>query len=295
MYTYAMITPHEQYLELAKALGYSDLYFKREDLHPYKSHKGRSLPVMIDWYFKKGDRRFGVSSSGNAALASALYIKELNAKNAEKCSLDIFVGLNVNQSKLAKLKSLADEHIQVLSKERPLQALTLATQEGVRSLRQSMDDVALLGYQPLAEEILQIGNVGAVFIGTSSGTTAQAFAQYFAGMNLPTQVHIIQTSSCHPLADAFEGYDGPQEKSIADAITDITAQRRFDLARLVNANGGFGWYATNDDIRMAQKLVRDHTGLSISTNSALSVVGAMHAAYRGWKVRGKVICMICGE
>ena len=31
-----------------------DLYFKREDLHPYGSHKGRSITVMIDIYIKEG-------------------------------------------------------------------------------------------------------------------------------------------------------------------------------------------------------------------------------------------------
>ncbi|MES2216150.1 MAG: PLP-dependent lyase/thiolase [Patescibacteria group bacterium] len=290
-----MVTPHEQYLELAQALGYSNLYFKREDLHPYGSHKGRSIPVMIDWHYKGGDRRFGLSSSGNAALAAALYTKEMNSRDQEKISLDIYVGLGIDPHKLERVRALADEHIRIFSKERPRQALTEAMQKGVRSLRQTTDDVALIGYVPLAEELLKIGNVGAVFIGTSSGTTAQSLARFFKEKNLPTQVHIIQTSSCHPLADAFEPYDGPNEKSIADAITDITAQRRFDLTALINENSGFGWYASNKDIRTAQELVEKHTGLKISTNSALSVVGAMHAAYRGWEIKGNVVCMICGE
>ncbi len=290
-----MITPHEQYLELGRALGYNSLYFKREDLHPYGSHKGRSLPVMIDWYHKKGECKFAVSSSGNAALAAARYIKELNSSAYEKLSLDIFVGAGIDTNKHERLKALSDDNIRILTKERPLQALTLAVQEGARSLRQSTDDVALLGYEPLADEIIKISNVGAVFMGTSSGTTAQALARAFRGKNLPTQVHIIQTSSCHPLADAFESYDGPNEKSVADAIVDITAQRRFDLTTLINDSGGFGWYASNKDIRTAQELVEKHTGLKISTNSALSVVGAMHAAYRGWEIKGNVVCMICGE
>ena len=70
------VTPLEAYPKLAKAIGVNRLYFKREDLHPYGSHKGRSIPVMIDKYFKAGDRRFANSSSGNAALAAAKYIKE---------------------------------------------------------------------------------------------------------------------------------------------------------------------------------------------------------------------------
>jgi threonine synthase len=290
-----MITPHEHHIELATALGLSDLYFKREDLHPYGSHKGRSIPMMMDWYYKKGDRRFAVSSSGNAALAAALYTKELNSKNEEKILLDIFVGIHIDSEKLQLIKTLADDHIRVLTKERPLQALTLAVQEGSRSLRQSTDDVALLGYEALAEEIVAIGNVGAVFIGTSSGTTAQALARHFIGNHLPIQVHIIQTSSCHPLSDAFEPYEGPNEKSVADAITDITAQRKSDLTNLIKSSNGYAWYATNDEIRTAQKLAKDHTGLDISTNSALSVVGAMQAVYRSREVRGATVCILGGR
>jgi threonine dehydratase len=290
-----MVTPHEEHIEIAKSLRFYNLYFKREDLHPYGSHKGRSIPVMIDWYYKTGERHFAVSSSGNAALAAALYTKELNSKTDDKIRLDVFVGLNVNSKKLEKVRALADGHIQVLIKERPLQALTEAIQQGARSLRQSMDDVALVGYEPLAEEILSIGNVGAVFIGTSSGTTAQALGRYFKGRSLPTQIHIVQTSSCHPLADAFEPYEGRHEKSIADAIVDQTAQRKFDLTNIIKSDGGYAWYATNEDIRTAQQLVKKHADLDISTNSALSVVGAMHAAYRGWEIHGNVVCLICGE
>ncbi len=289
------VTPHEQYLDLAKALGFKDLYFKREDLHPYKSHKGRSIPVMMDWYYRAGNRRFAVSSSGNAALAAALYTKELNSTNPEKITLDIFVGANIDPTKLERLKVLTDNNIHVIKKERPIQALTVAIQEGARSLRQSMDDVALLGYEALSDELLKIGNIGAVFMGSSSGTTALAIARNFKSKNIPAQMHIIQTSSCHPLVDSFELYEGPEEKSIAEAIVDITAQRKFDLTNLIKTDGGFGWYATNEDIRAAQNLVEKHTGLNISTNSALSVVGAMHAAYRGWEIKGTVVCMICGD
>jgi threonine dehydratase len=67
-----MVTPLEQQKKLAEVIGFSDLYFKREDLHPYGSHKGRSIPVMIDHYVASGDTTFAISSSGNAALAAAI-------------------------------------------------------------------------------------------------------------------------------------------------------------------------------------------------------------------------------
>jgi threonine dehydratase len=299
-----MNTPLEHYPDLAKAIGVSDLYFKREDLHQYGSHKGRSIPPMIDFYHKKGDRRFAISSSGNAALAAALHMKELSKKNRKPAELDIFVGNNVAPHKLEKLKKIANapengSHIRILVKERPLQALTQAVNEGMRSLRQSTDDTALIGYGSLAEELAEAfkgsKKVGAIFIGTSSGTTAQALAQYFIKKKLSVQVHIVQTSSCHPISDAFGAYEGPDERSDADAIVDITAQRRSALVPLIKKTGGYGWFATNLNIRTAQELTKKHTGLDISTNSALSVVGAMQAAYAGHEIKGPVICLICGD
>jgi threonine synthase len=316
-----MITPLENYPELAKAIGLADLYFKREDLHPYGSHKGRSIPVMIDQYVAKGSKEFVISSSGNAALAAALHVKKLNGdyarlgesfstiplaglrggttppKRADQypISLSIFVGHHIAPHKLEKLKALADDNIRVLIKERPLQALTVASQEGATSLRQSTDDSALVGYEALARELSLTKGIGAIFIGTSSGTTAQALATYFDQNKLPIQVHIVQTSSCHPIADGIETYDGENEDSIADAIVDRTAMRKAKLVSLIKKTGGNAWVATNDGIVTAREMVEKNTGLNISTNSALSVVGAMQAVYRGWEIDGAVVCMICGE
>ncbi len=298
-------TPLENYPDLAGVIGLPGLYFKREDLHPYGSHKGRSIPAMIDHYSKNGDLSFAISSSGNAARAAAVHVQQLNEDNDTSGSgaltLDIFVGNHVSANKLRTIRSVAEKSsgtIRVLVKERPLQALTMAAQEGARSLRQSTDDQALVGYESLAEELAaanDIEKIGAVFIGTSSGTTAQALATYFLKNKLSIQVHIVQTSSCHPMADGFENYDGPDEPSVADAIVDITAQRKTALVPLIEKTGGKGWVATNDDITAAQGLVTTHTGLDISTNSALSVAGAMKAAEIGYEIDGAVVCMICGE
>lgn len=303
-----MITPLEKYPKLASAIGISDIYFKREDLHPYGSHKGRSIPNMIDHYYKNGDHSFAISSSGNAALAAALHVQKLNI-DAKKITLDIFVGNHVSPNKLQKIRTIAensDKNIRVLVKERPLQALTQSAQQGIRSLRQSTDDEALVGYESLAEELTELNTpnqktketqtkIGAVFIGTSSGTTAQALAEYFIKNNIPIQVHIVQTSSCHPLSETFEAYDGPDEVSIADAIVDITGYRKQTIIPLIEKTDGKGWIANNEDIRSAQILVKNNTDLDISTNSALSIVGAMKAAYVDHKIDGAIICMICGE
>ena len=316
------ITPTEEYPKLAEALVSADnsvahagapfrLFFKREDLHPLGSHKGRSIPHMIDVGIADGIRHFAISSSGNAALAAALYVQQLNEKHsndsadssqfANPINLEIYVGKNIATSKLTKLQSFQNEYIRVSIHERPLQTLFARIQDpSIRGLRQSSDDIALVGYQSLAQELSPIPNLSAVFIGSSSGTTAQALAHYFAhhkATNTPAgvEVHIVQTSSCHPISEAFsDTVEETSEVSIADAIVDKTALRKDALTALITKTGGSGWIVDNASIRAAQDLTKKYTGLSISTNSALSVAGVMNALYTGKKWTGSVVCIIAG-
>lgn len=291
-----MITPEDSYPKLAKALGIQSIFLKREDLHPYGSHKGRSIPFMIEEYIKKGFIKFALPSSGNAALAAAKYIKEINKKSEDKISLNIFVGNNIRNDKLKKLEELKDENISVTMHERPIQAFTeKIKEEDVKSLRQSIDDTALLGYESLARELLEIKDLKAVFIPTSSGTTAQALAEYFIKEKKDIEIHIVQTSSCHPIADEFIEKEMPEEKSIADAIVDKTANRREAVAKAVKETVGGAWIASNEEIKSAQVIVKENTDIEIGTNSALSVAGLMEAVYTGKEWNGPVACIVTGD
>lgn len=291
-----MLTSNEIHPELAKNLGVKSLYFKREDQHPYGSHKGRSIPVMINYYMASGTDHFAISSSGNAALAAALYISEINKKQDKKIYLDILVGQNIRTSKLEKLEGFKNEYVSVTMHDRPLQTLFRMTDgTNVVPLRQSNDDIALLGYHKLGEELLEIPDLRAVFIGTSSGTTAQALAEYIAKSGKRIEIHIVQTSSCHPIASSFVDDDFLNEKSIADAIVDQTAIRKVKLIKAIEDSGGSGWIASNEQIKSAMEMSEKYAKTVISTNSALSVAGLMQAVYTGKSWDGSVVCMICGD
>ncbi|MDR3558305.1 MAG: PLP-dependent lyase/thiolase, partial [Candidatus Pacebacteria bacterium] len=246
-----MITPQENQASLANAVGVPSLYLKREDLHPYGSHKGRSIPVMIDHYLKAGKSHFAISSSGNAALAAALYIKELNEKKGKEknIKLEIMVGNKIPDNKLKKLTDLVDKKISVMRFERPLQTLTQKTADGsIQSLRQSTDNIALVGYESLAKELEKVKDMRAVFLATSSGTTAQAIAQFFSDKNANVEIHIVQTTSCHPMALEFVDSLPSEDQSVADAIVDMTAHRKNALIPLIKTTGGVGWIASNEEI-----------------------------------------------
>ncbi len=311
------------YSKLAQALGVKDVYLKREDEHKYGSHKGRSIPPMVKKYFKEdGITDFVISSSGNAALAAIHAVQVHNSNNPSKLKLKVLVGQNIDETKLKRLlKTITDARVSIEQVERPKQTAFQLDKEGVaRNLRQSTDDTALLGYHELAQELNKIPNLGAIFIPTSSGTTAQAlgeafFEQEYLKLEQKPQIHIVQTTACHPIVNCLplpegestrlpavvEGSDGGggstanETKSIASAIVDKVAHRQDKVAELIKKSIGNGWVVTDEEIKQSQKLVKETTGIQISPNSALSVAGCKKAKETGFDWGEKVIvCLITG-
>ncbi|MDP2593539.1 MAG: PLP-dependent lyase/thiolase [bacterium] len=293
-------TPTDILPELGKILGLK-LFFKREDLHPLGSHKGRSIPVMIDYYAKKGARKFAISSSGNAALAAGIYIQSLNKKILDmekKLSLTIFVGEHVNKEKNENLKEkLADEEIKLVKTARPLQELFRAEKEGKTSLRQSTDDTALLGYAELAEELSTVPNLSAIFLAASSGTSTQALAEYFEKRGIgPVQIFLVQTAKIHTMAKIFDKNFIEEKESLADAIVDIVGHRKEKVAEAVKTSGGFGWVVSNQEIEEAVKIIKENTDIKdITANGSLSFAGLLKALKYGFKPTGAAVCVIGGK
>lgn len=300
-----MKTPQSSFPELALALSVPELWLKREDLHHFGSHKGRSIPFMIDHYWhKEGLVNFVISSSGNAALAAALHVKHHNTNNPEKLiSLKIFVGNKIPAEKLSTLTELADKHIVIEQVINPRQAAFQVDAKGeARLLRQSTDDLALSGYHELAEELNRVPNLQAIFVPTSSGTTAQALGEFFQTLEQKPEIHIVQTKAVHSIADSFQdplcpthGVFVPDpDTSIASAIVDKIANRKFPVVDAVLKSNGSGWIVTDDQIRATMTLVKEKTEIDISPNSALSVAGLSAAIMSGKKFTGTVVCLITG-
>jgi threonine dehydratase len=291
-----LITPQTEEGKLAQAVGVGSLFLKREDLHPYGSHKGRSIPVMIDLKCAKGGRDFAISSSGNAALAAIRHIQKKNAEGAD-LSLSVIVGENINPEKRAMLEAeMTDEHIELIASKRPLQMLLEKIQGEQRlSLRQSTDHDALIGYNGLGEELALIPNLSAVFMGASSGTCAQALAHFFKVRKMPVAVHVVQTTQCFPIAGAFYDKHEGNQSSIADAIVDKIAYRKDVLVPALRNSGGSGWIASNKEIVAAQNLALEHAGVSVTPNGALGIAGLMKAVSHGITFEGPVACIITGK
>ena len=148
---------------------------------------------------------------------------------------------------------------------------------------------------------MQIKNLAAVFIPTSSGTTAQGLHEAFKKADKNPQIHIIQTMSCHPIVKALptkykeERKDEVVEKSLAKAIVDLVGFRREAIAEAIKSSRGFGWVANNKDIEEAIELIKKTEKIVPSPNSALSLVGITKALNRGLKFDGPIACILTGR
>jgi threonine dehydratase len=287
-----MKTKQHSHPKLAEAIGIPELLLKREDQHKFGSHKGRSIPLMIKKYAKEGFTHFAISSSGNAALAAVLATERHNQNNPERLiTLDIFVGMNIEENKLKRLSAVKkSEAVSIKQVERPKQEAFLLDKSGeAKYLRQSTDELALDGYLELGQDLMKIPNLQAVFVPTSSGTTAQALGELFAESDGP-ELHIVQTTSCHPMVEK----ESSDEESIAGAIVDKVAHRKDAVQAVVKKTNGDGWIVSNVEIKFAMQQIKNTENIQVSANGALGVAGLMQAVAYGKKFDGAVACIICG-
>lgn len=295
-----MLTPQSQAKQLARALGLNtELYLKREDLHIYGSHKGRSIPVMLEKYINLGKTDFCISSSGNAAISAAVFINEYNAKHkTSQLNLKIFAGNNINEEKFKVIKKLCNKSVSAQRTSNPRQSAFQMEKDGLAvNLRQSTDDSALSGYESLAKELAEIKNLGAVFIPTSSGTTAQALHEEFKKLKMIPQIHIVQTDFCHPIAEAYHLFPikSSSTPSIAGAIVDNIAHRKEKIVEAMKTSKGNAWVCDNKKIETAVALIKKTEKIVSSPNSALAVAGLTQAIKNKWRFDGPVVCILTGR
>ncbi len=304
-----MKTPLINAENLARQLNIPALYFKREDLHLYGSHKGRSIPKMIEKYVSEGMYNFVISSSGNAALAAALFIKEYNEKNSQnKLHLKIYVGYKIDKEKLARLLSVTHlpwkqqiknflkrikSEIHICQTINPRQSAFLFEKNNKgKNLRQSTDDIALLGYADLSEELSQIPNLEAIFIPTSSGTTAQGIYLGFNAKNIKPKIYPVQTTACHPFSES----EIIEEPSFAKAIVDKIARRKPFINELVKNNQGKVLIIKNSELLEAEKIYHSHfPNEKPSYNSLLSLAGLIQELQNGTVFTGTIVCLFTGK
>ena len=195
----------------------------------------------------------------------------------------------------------------------PKQSAFQMDKEGLATnLRQSTDDIALSGYAGLAKELAEIKNLCAVFIPTSSGTTAQALHEEFKKIfqrrvstdvtrhdfvKSNPQIHIVQTEFCHPIAEAYHLFPikSTSSPSIAGAIVDNIAHRKEKVVEAIKTSKGNAWVCGNKEIETAIALIKKTEKIVSSPNSALAVAGLTHAIKNKRRFNGPVVCILTGR
>jgi threonine synthase len=142
----------------------------------------------------------------------------------------------------------------------------------------------------------------AVFIPTSSGTTAQGLDLGFKISNLKVEIHVVQTPNCHPIVDTIYSKQGKNmpptddsTPSLASSIVDNVGLRKEKVAEAVIESNGNGWIITNEEIQNILEITKKTLHFSISATSALSLAALSQAIKNNRIFSGPVVCLITGK
>jgi len=257
---------------------------KDENTNPNGSFKDRSLAYQVSYHVSKGVRKFVISSSGNAAVSAAAYCGLAGVE------LDIFVANQVNEKKLEKINVFLDSNIKLHRSNKPRSdAIKFARETGIKDLRGSVDDKAIVGYTTIAFELAkQFPEIDSIFIPCSSGTSALGVYQGFKKLKMKVKLFICQTSKVHSIASRFDKDFVKTSKSYADAIVDKIALRKKDVIDAVKNSNGSG-IIVNDALISYAKGVAEANGFFYSNNSLLGLAGLIKLNNKGIKLNKPVI------
>lgn len=230
---------------------YGEFWAKLESRNPTGSHKDRSLPVWIAHYLAKGINNFCISSSGNSALSAANFCDKSNLK------LYVFVRPNIDKQKLAILKQSRSTILKFTPTPKR-DAIQFSKMHGAINLRASTDDIALVGYREITQELLrQLPRIHNIFVPTSSGATLEGMYEEFRVQKVEMPAfYAIQTTRVHPIASNFETNFHSESESLATAIVDNIAHRKNSLIRIIKKTGGGGYIISNSELEATRKILR---------------------------------------
>jgi len=146
-------TKEANFKNLSKKFHLPCFYLKREDLNPLGSFKIRGLAYQVSLAFQNGERKFCISSTGNAALAAAALCK--------KADLELFIFLHKKpRSKtkrtniLKEIKSFQPQKI--FFEKRPTEKCKeFSGKEKIYNLTPSLDRWSSEGFKSIGLEIFE--------------------------------------------------------------------------------------------------------------------------------------------
>ncbi len=273
---------------LSRVVGGYEILIKDETKNQNGSFKDRGLSYQIARHLMEGHRKFAISSSGNAGVSASHIASKYNLE------LVIFVSENISKSKIDLINkySQGKKTISVVKGLRPRSELVKFLRENTEfvSLRGSTDTYAPAGYETIAYELSeQSPEIDAIFIPTSSGTSAYGIYTGFQKLRKNVQIHICQTEKVNAIAKQFDTNFQIQNTSLSDAITDKVAHRKSKLIEIIKSSRGFGWVLSDVELLTSKKLLSEAGVGEYSFNSILAFSGFQKAVRSGYNFTNPVM------
>lgn len=245
------------------------LKVKNENANPNGSFKDRSLAYQVSYHVAKGEKKFVLSSSGNAAISAAAYVAKAGV------DIDLFVGKKINPVKLERIENYLSKKIRLHQSLKPKsEAIKYAKFSGAIDLRGSLDDLAAIGFKTIAYELAtEFPEIDAIFIPCSSGTSTLGVAQGFAEMHKDVRIFICQTAKVSAIAKYFDKDFTPSPFSLADAIVDRIARRKKQIVEIIKQTGGGASVISDQQLKDTKELLAHSTLPNLTFNSLLGFAG----------------------
>lgn len=269
------------------------IYFKREDYNQTGSIKDRGIDIQIKKAVESNAKSFTISSSGNAGISAAYF--------ANKYSLPVTVFIS-HHSNPAKRKQLNQTSANVVISDDPLnESLLYAQEHNSFHLRQSTSEDALIGYEPLVNELIdqlgvkQFTHKTALFFPVSSGTALTGVYQHMLTarkenrISAMPQFHAVQTQYIQPIAKEFDTDFKRKSSSIVDAIVPpILPPRKDEVIEIIKKTNGSAWVVSDKEMLSSDGWLKDN-GITTSFEGALALEGYRKAVRNNHTISTPII------
>lgn len=278
-------TPLQAAPALAQRLGLRSLGFKREDLNPSGSHKDRGLLFQVAAHAAAGARTFGLSSSGNAAVAASRACDALGVR------LVAFVHPGTAPHKLARLVQSEAVVVETL---RPSNFLRYAHRVfGIPDLRGTRDPLAPVGYRTLGAELAaEAPGASHVLAFNSSGISMEGLLQGADTVGWAARPWSIQAGECFALVKALHPSATAEPDHPAGRLGVKNPPHAAALAADLAHRGGGAELAPLEGTRRWLARLPEH-GLPANPELAASLA-ALESLAAGPLLGGEVVVVVTG-
>ena len=260
-----------------------NFYLKREDQNITGSAKDRAIPFQIENLKKNNFTQAVISSTGNAAISAAYFCHQENIK------LTIFLSPHISPEKLNLLKKY--EHEIILSHQPISDAIKFSKLQNAYLLRQSTDLSSLMGYQVIAQELIeQLFQVTSIFIPVGSGTTLLGISQ-----KLPKTIKIFgaQSAANPTISKIFDPDFTPETRLITDALSVKFLPNKDKVINAIKNSSGLCLTLRNEAIVTADSYLKSKD-INTSLEGALAFAAYQKAKKNNLNIGKYPIILLTG-